>query len=229
MPVQYGFAESPSFPVGILIDADVSDSDLAQFYSAMSVNRTGSLVRLGGSYGTGDVDEAALDVETVSALAPATTIYLYRIPSLSGNDIVAGMNSVVQDNAVAVLSMSIGGCENQGGSYDVAIAEDSAAVQASAQGTTVVASSGDSGGPAYLLLVSYGAGCEFVRRCRWRFFSLLGSARLSSDERLRDEPERPGMGVCLGSGRKRLRSAVLSGLLRDRRRRVKQLSDFRNG
>jgi subtilase family serine protease len=158
MPVQYGFAGDPSFPVGILIDADVSDSDLGQFYAAMGVNRTGNLVRLGGSYGTSGSYEATLDVETVSALAPASTIYLYRIPTLSGGDIVAGMNSVVQDNAVAVLSISIAGCENEGwpSLYEVASAEDSAAAQASAEGITVVAASGDSGGLAYL------SGCSSV-------------------------------------------------------------------
>ncbi len=159
LPVQHGYAGCSAYPIAIIIDSDVFDTDLQQFYSAMGVNRTGNLIRLGSGNITADGWlEATLDVETVSALAPNADVYLYRIPSLSFNDIVAGMNSVVQDNLAAVLSMSLAGCEKQPwpSLYEAASAEDSVAAQASAQGITVVAASGDSGGPSYL------SGCSSV-------------------------------------------------------------------
>ncbi|MDH2910373.1 MAG: S8 family serine peptidase [Candidatus Eremiobacteraeota bacterium] len=160
MPVQHGFGGSAQFPIGIIVDGDANDSDLSQFYAAMRVNRTGNLIRLGSNNGTSPEgqQEAAVDVETVSALAPASTVYLYRIPSINGGDVVAGMNQVVTDNLVAVVSMSFGGCEKQPYPtyYEFASAEDSAAAQGSAQGITFVAASGDSGGPSNL------SGCASV-------------------------------------------------------------------
>ncbi len=170
MPVQHGFGGSAAYPIGFLIPGDVLDSDLQSFYQDMGVDRTGSLiridtpghtVRIGGS---DDQFEATLDAETLSALAPAATIYQYRPPSFSPADIVSAMNVVDQDNSVAVLSMSFGGCEKWGWSYPGfwpidyggTAAMGSAAEQGSAQGITFVASSGDAGGPPSL------SGCTSV-------------------------------------------------------------------
>ncbi|HET6894138.1 MAG TPA: protease pro-enzyme activation domain-containing protein [Candidatus Baltobacteraceae bacterium] len=158
VPVQHGFAGSSQFAIGILGDYDVSDSDLSLFYSDMNVYRTGHLYRVGSGSYSEDAREAAVDVETVSALAPGADVYLYLSPNLVANDMTAAMNTVVQQNVVAVLSISFAFCENQGptGYYESASGMDNAAAQASAQGITVIAGSGDSGGPSYL------SGCSSV-------------------------------------------------------------------
>lgn len=158
MPVQHGFAGSTQFPIGIIGDYDVRDSDLASFYSDMNVHRTGSLYRVGSGSTPGDAFEATIDVETVSALAPAANIYLYLSPNLVATDMTAAMNTAVQQNIVSVLSISFAFCENQGfnGYYESASGMDNAAAQASAQGITVIAASGDSGGPSNL------SGCSSV-------------------------------------------------------------------
>lgn len=150
LPVQHGFGGSSQFSIGILVDGDVSDNDLQLYYSYMGVNRTGNLIR-SGTPGSG-VFEATLDVETVSGLAPAADVYLYRMPDNAANTIVSSMNAAVTANTVAVLNMSFGGCEKASypSLYEVASAEDSAAAQASAQGITMVASTGDDGGPSSL-------------------------------------------------------------------------------
>ncbi len=159
MPVQHGFAGSPQFAVGIIADANVSDGDLSAFYSDMNVNRTGNLFRVGTAGTSQDsIREVTLDVETVSALAPATNIYLYMSPQITPNTMTSAMNTAVQQNTVAVLSISYGGCEKQGwpALYEAASGEDTAASQASAEGITVIAASGDSGGPSNL------SGCPSV-------------------------------------------------------------------
>jgi subtilase family serine protease len=160
IPVQHGCSGSAQYPIGILGEADVSDSDLAAFYSNMNVQRTGSLSRV-GTGGTSSIPaafEATLDVETVSALAPASNVYLYLTPSLSADNFTSAMNTVVQQNLVAVLSISFAFCEKQPwpSLYEAASGVDNAAAQASAQGITVAAASGDSGGPSYL------SGCPSV-------------------------------------------------------------------
>lgn len=152
MPVQRGFCGSAQFPVGIIAEADVNDSDLSQYYADMQINRTGHLYRVGAGGTAYDWHvEATLDVETITGLAPGADVYLYMYTSVAPADMTANMNAVVTQDKVAVVSMSIAACENQGGTsyYEAASGEDDAASQGSAEGITFVAATGDKGGPSY--------------------------------------------------------------------------------
>lgn len=82
----------------------------------------------------GDVVESNLDIEWANAIAPAAQIiYVY------GQDIFFAAQYAVDDNVAPVLSLSFGGCEAYNWASYRAVAQ-----QASAQGITWLAASGDS-------------------------------------------------------------------------------------
>src|SRR5581483_8956399 len=84
---------------------------------------------------TGDVSEAELDIQWSGAVAPAANIiYAYA------SDVVTAAQYVVDQDLAPVMSMSYGGCETSNSTSIRAIAQ-----QASAEGITWMASSGDSG------------------------------------------------------------------------------------
>jgi subtilase family serine protease len=151
--------------VGVLMDSDVLDSDTAaqlndEKYSAISKKKPLPLIRdyvLGGSpdgVNSGDFAEASIDVQTSQTTAPGAQIYLYDIPSLGDDAILAGLTDVVEYDAVDVLSQSFGGCElGYSKAYNNGIdqgyilnAYDSLYEQGNAEGITFLASSGDEAG-----------------------------------------------------------------------------------
>jgi subtilase family serine protease len=151
--------------VGVLMDADVFDGDTqaelnAERYLVISKKTPAKLIRdyvLGGSpYGTnsGDFAEASIDVQTSQTTAPGAQIYLYDIPSLGDDAILAGLTDVVEYNTVDVLSQSFGGCElgytpayNNGIDQGYILnAYDALYEQGNAEGITFLASSGDEAG-----------------------------------------------------------------------------------
>ncbi len=151
-----GFAAAYKFPkvsgaghaIGVVIDSDIADSDLASFWAAAKVTRTGTFNRVlveGTNPGIGpDVGETAIDTEATSSLAPGAAIYVYLMTSLSDTDIADAYNRAVTDHAVDVVSSSFGGCESEETASSTAtnaIAEQGAAV-----GITFTASTGDAGG-----------------------------------------------------------------------------------
>lgn len=86
-----------------------------------------------------DVDEADLDLEWSSAMAPASTVhYVYSW------DVIDALNYVIDQNIAPVISMSYGYCEASTTASD-AQSMQAAAQQANAQGITWIAASGDAG------------------------------------------------------------------------------------
>jgi uncharacterized protein (TIGR03437 family) len=83
-----------------------------------------------------DVVESNLDIEWANAVAPgAQIVYVY------GQDVFDAAQFAVDDNVAPILSLSFGGCE----AYN-RIGYRAVAQQASAQGITWLAASGDTGG-----------------------------------------------------------------------------------
>jgi subtilase family serine protease len=143
--------------VGILMDADVQDSDMTTYFARQKLAPP-KLTRIpvdGGSGfdPSGDSVESSLDVQQVHGMAPAASIRLYVLPNLNDQSIMDGLNQILSDNLSDIVSMSFGGCEL---SYSAAYnegADDSAVLdeyhqiftQGNVQGITFVASSGDYG------------------------------------------------------------------------------------
>ena len=140
-PVQNGH-DGTGHTAAIIIDSNVADSDLTSFFSYFPITRTGTISRETVS-GTGainkDVDETALDTETIGGLAPGANIILYLIKELSNADINGAADKIVSDNKADVVNMSFGGNEITDATFAAALKHGNAL------GITFVASSGDSG------------------------------------------------------------------------------------
>jgi len=142
-PVQHGY-DGTGHAAGVIIDSDVAQTDLTNFFSYFSIHRTGSIIRRsvdGAVIGStnSDNDETALDVETIASLAPGAKVVIYLIPELSDQAIDDAINRAVSDNDCEAINMSFGGNEYQDTTFEAAVR------QGNAQGVTFVASSGDSG------------------------------------------------------------------------------------
>ena len=101
-----------------------------------------------GSLQAGWAEETSLDVQTVHDLAPGATINLIIANSPSGNDINNAIAYAVSHNLGDVLSMSFGAPEAAiaGGGNNLQVQQAHAIFQqATSQGITLFASSGDSG------------------------------------------------------------------------------------
>jgi kumamolisin len=134
-------------PIGIVIDSDIAEGNLATFWKGAGITRSGSIYRVavdGGAAVGADVGETAIDTETSSSLAPASDIYVYLIPELSDTAIIDAYTTAVDQNAVDVVSSSFGGCELDDTPF--ASSTDAVAVQGESEGMTFTASSGDAGG-----------------------------------------------------------------------------------
>ncbi|HLZ68181.1 MAG TPA: S53 family serine peptidase [Aliidongia sp.] len=152
--------------VAIVMESDVLDSDIkAVFDHEHWTTTTGTpdpklaarVPIFGGAPfdpNSGGSFEASLDVQQVLGGAPGAKVFLYNIPDLSDESILAAYISIVESNQADIVSSSFGGCElfytapynngtDQSGILDV---YDELFKQGNAQGMTFVASSGDSGG-----------------------------------------------------------------------------------
>jgi len=140
-PVQSG-DDGTGHTAAIIIDSNVVNSDLNSFFSYFPITRTGTITReiVSGSGGiNGDVDETALDTETIGGLAPGANIILYLIEGLNSIDIDSAANQIVSDNKAEVVNMSFGGDEFKDPTFAAALKHGNA------EGITFVASTGDSG------------------------------------------------------------------------------------
>jgi kumamolisin len=176
-PVQNG-DDGTGHTAAIIIDSNVNTSDLNSFFSYFPIKRTGTITTeiVSGSGGiNGDVDETALDTETIGGLAPGANIILYLIGALTNADINGAANKIVSDNKAEAVNMSFGGNEFKDATFAAALK------QGNAEGITFVASSGDSGSnggtvswpavePRVLALggtdISYGGG-KYVHNQAW--------------------------------------------------------------
>jgi hypothetical protein len=140
--------------VGIFELEPFSTSDLQTFdtcyfgatQAAAMVGRVHTIAVDGGQPAGPGEGEAALDIQNVSAFAPAANIDVYEAPNTTFGsiDMYAKM---VNDDVDQVISTSWGLCEQalEEGAPGVQQAENLIFEQAAAQGQTVFASSGDNG------------------------------------------------------------------------------------
>lgn len=157
--------------VGVLMASDVLDSDIATLFNSQSFAANSGqaanpavyarrTVNGGAAFSPSNAssEEATLDVEQVLGGAPGTHVVLYNTPDLSDQSLVSGYTAIVNDNAVDVVSLSLGQCESY---YTAAYnnGQDQTALlntftelfeQGNAQGITFIAASGDGGGMACL-------------------------------------------------------------------------------
>ncbi len=145
-PVQHGCNGSGQ-TIAVEIDTPITTNDVKTYLSTAGVTQTGSITNVavdgGGNASSSDYVETALDVETISGLAPGANIRVYDFPDLSDQHIEDGYNQAVSDGLATVVNSSFGGCESADTSF--ANATNSIAQQAAAKGMTFSASSGDSG------------------------------------------------------------------------------------
>ncbi len=129
----------------------IRNSDISAFRSAagLSSNLPASiLVPHSGSSTvqseSGDEAESDLDLEWSGTVAPDASVYFVYTGGDSNYGVFDALAYAVDNDTAPLISLSYGACEQDIGSSDIAALE-SVLQQASAQGQTVVAASGDSG------------------------------------------------------------------------------------
>ena len=144
-PVQSGY-DGTGITIAIVIDGIPAQTDLTQYWSNFAITRRGSFSEESVDGGTtAGSDEATLDTETISGLAPGANVIIYDIPSLSGQQVIDAYNQILSDGKANVVSSSFGGCEYAG----VDSTEAPIFAQMAAQGIAAVASSGDVGNECF--------------------------------------------------------------------------------
>jgi subtilase family serine protease len=142
MPVQHGW-DGAGHSVGVVIDGDVPDGDLATYLAQFGITRYSWLyhhVNIDGPPGT-DSLEPHLDIEMIASLAPTVDLTIYTIPDLSYVHILDAYNWLVSNGYPEIVNSSFGGCDLGFGDQTNQIA-----LQGAAYGMTFSASSGDGGG-----------------------------------------------------------------------------------
>ncbi|HEY4357610.1 MAG TPA: protease pro-enzyme activation domain-containing protein [Acidobacteriaceae bacterium] len=130
--------------IAVMGQTDILLSDIAAFRSASGLSATAPTVKL---YGTDpgmpsqdDLTEASLDVEWSGAAAPGATILYVN----STNAVDGSLTEAVDNNLAPIISISYGDCESDLGVSNLAFYSQ-LLQQASVQGITITAASGDSG------------------------------------------------------------------------------------
>jgi subtilase family serine protease len=129
-----------------------SARDVASFQKCYGTSVPVTSVSVDGGDGGGGpapgVGEAALDIDTVIALAPKTSLLVYGAPA--GNYALSTVDeytAIVDDDAAEVVSASYGLCEAyvQAAYPGLIAAENTVFTQAAVEGISVLAASGDTG------------------------------------------------------------------------------------
>ncbi|MHB8334249.1 MAG: S53 family peptidase [Acidimicrobiales bacterium] len=119
-----------------------SPSDLATYDACYGLTPTVTNVAVDGGATGAYSDEATLDVEEATALAPGAAIEVYAAPNNSAGPVDA-YQRIADNNTASVVTTSWGTCEQDpNGAVN---AEQAIFEQMAAQGQTVVAASGDNG------------------------------------------------------------------------------------
>jgi len=124
-------------------------SDLAAYQSCYGTHATISYVPVDQGAGSGPGSgEAALDVENLIGLAPNVNVLVYQGPNSNSGAPGSGpydtFSEIINQNRARVVTVSWGQCETALGQSD-ALAENTLFEQATIQGQSIVAASGDSG------------------------------------------------------------------------------------
>jgi len=129
-----------------------SASDVASFQKCYGTSVPVTSVSVDGGDGGGGtapgVGEAALDIDTVIALAPKASLLVYGAPA--GNYALSTVDeytAIVDDDAAEVVSASYGLCEAyvQAAYPGLIAAENTVFTQAAVEGISVLAAAGDTG------------------------------------------------------------------------------------
>ena len=139
--------------IGLIEFAPYIQSDITTFDNCYGINPTINPVSIDNTPvttqangpSTADQLETELDIETLSALAPQATIDVFDGPQNASNaQVLTTYMAAINDPSVQVISTSWGDCETDLGLAQ-ASAESTLFEQASAEGKTIVAASGDDG------------------------------------------------------------------------------------
>jgi subtilase family serine protease len=132
--------------IAIVIDSDVSRSDLCTFFHDFSIPTTSRTITTrsvdlaSGIAAGSSQDEATLDTEWAAALAPGANIIIYQIPDLTDKSITDAYQAIVSDHKAFIVNNSFGGCEGT-----APPPEDTQILAGATAGITFTASSGDNG------------------------------------------------------------------------------------
>jgi subtilase family serine protease len=124
-------------------------ADIAAYQSCYGTHASVSYVPVDAGAGTGPGSgEAALDIENLIGLAPNINVLVYQGPNSNSGAPGSGpydtFSAIVNQDRARVVTISWGQCESALGAADAA-AENALFEQATVQGQSIVAASGDSG------------------------------------------------------------------------------------
>ncbi len=140
--------------IAIATAGDYLDSDIANYWSAFGVARTGTLTRIpvsGSSLRRRGLmrapilgPETTLDVEQTTSNAPGANVEVYEGTDALGTTFATIYEDIVDDPNVDVATTSFGACEI-GADEDELLSDNDLFEQAAAEGQTWFAASGDDG------------------------------------------------------------------------------------
>jgi Pro-kumamolisin, activation domain/Putative Ig domain len=146
----YGAGDSGAGVTVAVYELEPDDpSDIAAYQSCYGTHATISYIPVDQGAGTGaGSGEAALDIENLIGLAPNVNVLVYQGPNSNSGSPGAGpydtFSAIINQNRARVVTVSWGQCEKALGPADAA-AENTLFEQATIQGQSIVAASGDSG------------------------------------------------------------------------------------
>jgi len=143
--------------IGILMTPNFNPSDMKLYFSHEKL-ATPSISTIniegGAPFNANSAAETHIDITHSAGMAPLADIYLYNLPDLDDDSILAGLTDIDENNLVDVVNMSFGEPEvayapayNNGVNYEgiIGIFDDFFA-EGNVLGITFVAASGDWGG-----------------------------------------------------------------------------------
>ena len=146
----YGAGDSGAGVTVAVYELESDDpADIAAYQSCYGTHATISYVPVDEGAGTGPGSgEAALDIENLIGLAPNVNVLVYQGPNSNSGSPGSGpydtFSAIINQNRARVVTVSWGQCERALGQADAA-AENTLFEQATIQGQSIVAASGDSG------------------------------------------------------------------------------------
>lgn len=128
-------------------------ADIARFQACYGTSVPVSTVKVDGGpgHGPGSPPEAALDIETVIALAPRARLLVYDAPAAPyGKAALDEYTTIVDDDQAEILSSSYGLCEQvtRALAPGLIASENTVFEQAAAEGISVFVAAGDTGSEA---------------------------------------------------------------------------------
>jgi kumamolisin len=133
--------------IGVYELANYNTTDVSKFLTCYGLTPNITPITVGPGPSSSDntnsaSDEASLDVEEVSVLAPGAAVEVY-LGTNSGNGPTDVYSQIASDNTATIITTSWGGCEPQ--SNGSAQAEMPIFQEMATQGQTIIAAAGDDG------------------------------------------------------------------------------------